>query len=184
MRKDFFLEKSLAIIKEQNTCKLIIELAGEEGNEYQRAQRAKSILEQSLLCLFEKDPIRMAMISWGTNIGFRKQILDCRISAKIMPNWIKGSFEDEVFDAQRFKPDLIYYSHHIEISDALKIGNGIINNELGVDPYIHANVYFMAFNDRPFLINLFDDRYFELICKAEFEDYLKEKLIQESILFS
>lgn len=183
MKKNFFLEKTKAIVATKDTHKLIIELGGEHGDEYQRAQQAKNVLQQSMRCLFDGNPIYMAMISWGTSIVFRKQLIECQIPTKVMTDWIKGEDKDGIFDYQLFKPNIVYYSYHISMNDALKIGKGIINNELGIEPYIHANVYFMDLNDQMFLVNLFDDRYFELIYQAEYGDYLIKKLTQEGIVF-
>jgi hypothetical protein len=174
--KSYFENNYLKYFKAPNKIRATVKMGSGDTDE-QRINsvltRAKDILEY----LFEGTDLWIKLIVWNKSFGsldelnatgFRMEHADSQfnlIGSKVLS-------DDETYDSEALA--LYYKSFSFELIKPLV--NSSATFELGVEPSANVRVYYLHFDNPPFLVNIYDDRGLEFICTdLEFLEKFKER---------
>jgi hypothetical protein len=153
----------------KNSFKLVFDLGGNESDDLKRAQQANQRVKRVFDSLFKKKDLWLILISWDTKTKMLEELKTCGFEINDSNTLIEGKKEDLIVNYDLLNPIGTYYLHYKEInySSIENISLGIINNELGLEPYTGIRAYFVSFEGLPIFLNLYDDRGLELLVTNE-----------------
>lgn len=168
MNVDFFLEqyhKAFNI----NPHKIVLELGAQETNEIKRAQQARKRVRKIFNKLVKQENLWLVFITWDTKTALLKELKKCGFAIKDANDLIEGKKEDLIVNYDLLNPKGVYYLSHeiVDYSIIEKMILGIINNELGLEPYTEIKIYFISFFNEPIFLNIYDDRGIEILVTNE-----------------
>lgn len=115
--------------------------------------------------------------AWETKENLKEQLQNCHLSDFYDSSEIANE-KGKLVDYKLFNPTIVLYTLVYEKQTLDRVANGIIHNEIGLEPFFNAGAYFINFGERPLLLNLPDDRAIELIFRKKDDSFFRERIKQ------